>query len=150
MKWVLRTKSDGSKKARILVRGFEQHDFGETCAPTLKLTPLRMMLTKAAAHDWEIEQDDVITAFLYGPLPEGSVVYMEPPEQSNTKPEQVWKLKNALYGLKEAHKCWHDKFSKEVTSLRLTRSHEDSCLFVGEVDGVTFYLLVFLSTGICR
>lgn len=39
-------------------------DFDETFAPVAKLQSLRMLLALAAIHDWEIDQMDVVTAFL--------------------------------------------------------------------------------------
>jgi len=70
-KWVSKTKElpgDGIRyKARLVFRGFEQHagvNFDETFTLVAKLQTLRMMLALAAVHDWEIEQMDVVTAFL--------------------------------------------------------------------------------------
>jgi len=78
-KWVFRTKelpTGGIRyKARLVIRGFEQQagiDYNETFAPVAKLQSLRMMLALAATHNWEIDQMDVVTAFL-NPKVDGDV-----------------------------------------------------------------------------
>ena len=84
-KWVFKFKTnvDGSRryKARLVVRGFEQRegiDFEETFAPVAKFTPVRIMLALATHFDWEVEQMDVKTAFLYPEIEEE--VYITMPE----------------------------------------------------------------------
>jgi len=77
-RWVYRLKRgrDGSvvrHKARWVVRGFEQEegiDYHETFASVVKPMSYKALFAIAAAKDWEIEQMDVITAFLYGKVTE--------------------------------------------------------------------------------
>jgi Reverse transcriptase (RNA-dependent DNA polymerase) len=60
-------------KARWVVRGFEQReglDFHETFASVVKPMSYKAIFALAAAYDWEIEQMDVKTAFLYGNINE--------------------------------------------------------------------------------
>ena len=71
-KIVLKDKlhTDGTvarKKARIIVRGFEQEwgiDYNETFASVVRYNTLRALLAKAAIKDLEIKHLDVDTAFL--------------------------------------------------------------------------------------
>ena len=144
-KWVYRIKEnhdDGTLrfKARLVFRGFEQTDCGETFAPVPKLATIRMLFALAAVHDWDISQMDVVTAFLHPTIDED--VYMELPEgysvsngisdatsdrrfdrSSNGSSDNVrcnddcrryvCKLYKALYGLKQAPRAWYadiDKF----------------------------------------
>ncbi len=73
-------------------------------APTLKYTSLRVILALAAYHDYEIEQVDVVTAFLNADVV--SNIYMEQPQGFEKKCKDggtlVCKLKKALYGIREA------------------------------------------------
>jgi len=83
-KWVYRLKrgADGRitrYKARWVVRGFEQEygiDYNETFASVVRQKTYRSLFALAAIHDWEIEQMDVKTAFLYGPVNETILVQL--------------------------------------------------------------------------
>ena len=66
----MKTNPDGSQrfKARLVIKGYEQTDIGETFAPVAKLASLRMILALAALNGWEIDHMDMVTAFLNPPL----------------------------------------------------------------------------------
>ena len=84
-KWVYITKyaSDGSierLKARLVAKGFSQVegiDYNETFAPVAKMNSIRLVLSLAALHDWEVHQMDVKSTFLHGDLQEE--IYMQQP-----------------------------------------------------------------------
>ena len=62
----------------------------------------KALFALAAALDWDLEQMDVKTAFLYGAVEEE--IYMQQPTgfKSKKHPNKVCKLKKALYGLKQS------------------------------------------------
>ena len=67
---------------------------------------MSLLLAIANHENWEIEQMDVVTAFLHGRLEEE--VYMRIPPYMNIpdSANKVLKLKGALYGLKQSsHVC---------------------------------------------
>ena len=78
--------------------------FALPTAPTARLTTVRLMLAWAAYQDWEIQQIDIKSAYLYGELNSDEEIYIRPPPGKliNIQPGQVLKLKKALYGLKQA------------------------------------------------
>lgn len=85
-KWVFADKklNDGStiKKARLVVRGFQQKEkFTEIYSPVVKMQTLRVLLSIAAKRKYEIHQMDVKGAFLYGKINEN--VYLKTPEGVN-------------------------------------------------------------------
>lgn len=61
---MFRTKvsHDGSKgyKARAVIKGYEQTDYGETYAPIAELIRFRILSALTALHGWELD----VTAFL--------------------------------------------------------------------------------------
>ncbi|KRX31911.1 Copia protein, partial [Trichinella sp. T6] len=71
-KWVFKTKykEDGTiekRKARLVARGYSQRqgiDYEDTFAPTLGCSSLRYLLSLAAKYNLEVDQMDVVTAFL--------------------------------------------------------------------------------------
>lgn len=86
-KWIFKIKDpEGSDekprfKARLVAKGFRQKhgiDYGEIFAPVVKYKTIRILLALAVQFDFEIEQLDVKTAFLYGTLEE--TIYMTQPE----------------------------------------------------------------------
>eukprot|EP00253_Pinus_taeda_P025059 PITA_25059 len=86
-KWVFKKKTNvegkvEKYKARLLVAiGYSQVpgiDFGDIFSPVAKVTSIRLLLSVAAAFDFEVEQMDVKTTFLNGDLEEE--IYMKQPE----------------------------------------------------------------------
>ena len=84
--WVLKVKHDenGSVKrfkARLVAQGYSQVkgvDYDEVFSPVSRNTSVRSLLALANAHDLEIHQMDVKTAFLKGSL--DREIYMSQPE----------------------------------------------------------------------
>ena len=66
-KWVFHIK------ARLVANGFHQvHglDYNETFSPVVKAVTIRLILTLAFSHHWDLHQLDVNNAFLNGLLDE--------------------------------------------------------------------------------
>jgi hypothetical protein len=110
-KFKLKRDSEGNiskYKARLVARGdMQEPDWNSVFAPTVRYTSLRVLLALACHEDLEIEQMDVITAFLNADVE--SNVYMEQPEGFKTTSAQggrmVCHLRKALYGIREAPKA---------------------------------------------
>jgi hypothetical protein len=107
-KWVytLKYKADGSLekyKVRLVAKGYTQTfgiDYQETFAPVAKMNTIRILFSLSANLGWCMQQYDVKNAFLHGELEEE--VFMDPPPgfSHSLLPNQVCRLKKALYGLK--------------------------------------------------
>ncbi|GJU01700.1 retrovirus-related pol polyprotein from transposon TNT 1-94 [Tanacetum coccineum] len=105
LKWIYKVKLDelgGILKNKA--RGYRQEegiDFEESFAPVARLEAIRIFLAFAAHMNMVIYQMDVKTAFLNGNLREE--VYVSQPDGfvDPDKPNHVYKLKKALYGLKK-------------------------------------------------
>ena len=85
-------------------------DFGDIFSPVAKVTSIRLLVSVAAAFDFEVEQMDVKTTFLHGDLEEK--IYMKQLEGFVVKGKKalVCKLKKSLYGLKQSPRMWYQKF----------------------------------------
>ena len=147
-KWVFKIKygSDGKidrYKSRLVAKGFTQqhgYDYEETFSPTLKFASLRVLLAVAVQMDMKIHQMDVKTAFLHGELTEE--VFMEQPE-GFIKPGRencMLRLKKAIYGLKQASRCWNATFCNFTLKAGFDQSKHDPCIFTRQgvkMEGLT-------------
>lgn len=136
-KWIFKQKQDGTKKARLVAKGFQQEVQEGYYSPVARLPTIRTMLSHAVQEKLVIKQLDVPTAFLNGDLEND--VYIKCPKGVNHQ-GKVLKLKKALYGLKEAPKCWNQKFHKFITSNGFIQSKHDFCLYKNE----DTWLLIFV------
>ncbi|GJW70164.1 retrovirus-related pol polyprotein from transposon TNT 1-94 [Tanacetum coccineum] len=87
-------------------------DFEESFASVAQLEAVRIFIAHAAHKSFTIYQMYVKTMFLHGPLKEEVYVsqldrFIDPEHL-----DKVYRLKKALYGLKEAPRVWYDKLSK--------------------------------------
>lgn len=146
-RWVFRIKEDGTKKARLVARGF-QVDEKNYCepvyAPVARLMTIRTFLAVAMQYGWTIRQLDIPTAFLNGKLEAN--VYIQPPKGLETRARAL-KLNRALYGLKEAPKVWNDTFDKFVIENQFKRSDYDSCFYHKKGVWLILYVDDILVTG---
>nr|GEW01195.1 retrotransposon protein, putative, unclassified [Tanacetum cinerariifolium] len=98
-------------KARLVAQGYNQQegiDYDETYAPIARLESLSIFLAFACALDFKLFQIDVKSEFLNGFINEE--VYVAKPSGfiDFAKPSHVYRLKKALYGLRQAPKAWLD------------------------------------------
>ncbi|GJT78117.1 retrovirus-related pol polyprotein from transposon TNT 1-94 [Tanacetum coccineum] len=129
-KWVFRNKLDENgivsrNKARLVSQGYNQQegiDYDETYAPVARLESIRILLAYACALDFKLFQMDVKSAFLNGFINEEVYVAQPPGFIDFKKPDHVYKLKNALYGLKKA-----PKLEKSSNSSSFDLTCQDMC-----------------------
>ena len=139
-------------KARWVVRGFEQRpglDYNETFASVVKPMSYKAIFALAAAHDWDIEQMDVKTAFLYGYVKED--IWVEQPHGFG-KSRKVCKLNRALYGLKQSPRVWYDTIAAFLKELGMVPVDSDYGIFINHTTGTLIALYVddILITGPSR
>lgn len=64
-----------------------------------------------AGQGWTIWQFDIVTAFLNGIMHDDVYVRQVRDFEHSTHPHRVWKLKQSLYGTKQAARCWQQEFN---------------------------------------
>lgn len=134
-KWVFKEKKDkeGIKKfkARLVIKGCSQRqgiDYQETFSPVVKYSSLRYLFSLAAVKSLRIDHMDVTTAYLNGEVEED--IYVIPPKGSEGIDNgKVWKLKKAVYGLKQSGRCWNIKLNKVLVNLGLSQCKSDPCIY---------------------
>nr|GEY35478.1 hypothetical protein [Tanacetum cinerariifolium] len=88
------------------------------------------ILAYAAHRSFTVFQMDVKTAFLHGTLKKD--VYVCQPEGfiNADHPSHVFKLKNALYGFKQAPRVWYDELSTFLLQNHFFKGTTDPTLFI--------------------
>ena len=129
-------KADGTydkHKGRLVVRGFEARpgfDFLSTFSPMASIVAVRLLMSVAVHHGWNIIHSDIPQAFCQSPidteicikLPKGITVR----GQSDSK---VLRLLRALYGLKQSPQLWNKHLNHQLLQLGFVRAHGDTCIY---------------------
>nr|GEU29310.1 copia protein [Tanacetum cinerariifolium] len=89
-------------------------DFEESFASVARMEAIRIFLAYVAHKSFIVFQMDVKTTFLHGMLKEDVYVYQDEGFIDVDHPNHVYKLKKALYWLKQAPKAWYDELSKFI------------------------------------
>ncbi|MGZ6285724.1 MAG: reverse transcriptase domain-containing protein, partial [Ktedonobacterales bacterium] len=124
-RWVFAVKpNDDSSlrfKARLVARGDRQVDVdvSDIYAPVVNYTTLRAMFAVATLNDYELDQLDIVTAFLNGQL-DGNV-YLNIPSGL--------RLRRSLYGLRQSPRIWNETLHNYLTEWGLSQSAVDPCLY---------------------
>lgn len=142
-------------KARWVVRGFEQRlglDYNETFASVVKPMSYKALFALAAAEDWDIEQMDVKTAFLYGHVEKEIYLEQVTGFVSEKYPKRICKLRKALYSLKQSSRVWYNTFSNFMAEQGLEPIDADYSVFFNPKTGtiVALYVDDVLVTGPSR
>ncbi|GJX66382.1 retrovirus-related pol polyprotein from transposon TNT 1-94 [Tanacetum coccineum] len=110
LKWIYKVKLDEygdvlKSKAHLVAKGFNQEEglnFEESFTSVARLEAIRIFLANATNKNMTVYEMDVKTAFLNGELKEE--VYVSQPESfiDPDSPQHFYRLKKALYSLKQA------------------------------------------------
>ena len=107
---VFQTKRDengnvSKRKARLVARGFTQRfgtEYTETFSPVVRIETLRVLIALAAQFDWELDQMDIVGAYLNATLPNDKVLYIDPIPDLHDSSNKVHRVVKLLYRLKQA------------------------------------------------
>nr|GEU78583.1 copia protein [Tanacetum cinerariifolium] len=143
-------------KARLVAQGFRKEegiDFEESFTSVTRIEAIHIFVTNAAHKNMMIFQMDVKTAFLNGELKEE--VYVSQPEEfvDLDNPSHVYKLKKALYSLKQALRAWYDMLSSFLILQHFSKGVVDPTLFTQKAGNdlllVKIYVddIIFASTN---
>lgn len=98
-----------TKKTRIVVIGCQQSEvLDDLYSPVAVVQTLRLLLNFCCQFGLEICQMDEVTAFLNGKVK--SEVFVKQPQGYDDGSGRVYKLKRALYGLRESPRAWFECF----------------------------------------
>jgi hypothetical protein len=131
--WAMKKKANGTFRARLNGRGFEQvpgihYDPKFLAAPVVSLMTIRIVFVLMIMANWTAHVLDVRGAFLKGDFGDGETLYLHVP-QGMTK----WYIGNVvlqtLYGLKQAAYRFWLYLLTIVHHVQFSRSKADPCLY---------------------
>ncbi|GKB90428.1 retrovirus-related pol polyprotein from transposon TNT 1-94 [Tanacetum coccineum] len=128
--WIDAMQEEIHEFERLL--GFRQEEvinFKESFAPVARIETISIFVANVANKNMMIFQMDVKMAFFNGKLKEE--VYVSQPEGfvDHEYPSHVYKLKKAIYGLKQAPHAWYDMLSSFLISQHFSKGAVDMTLF---------------------
>ena len=134
-KWVYTWKVDEhgwvvKAKSKLVARGFKQRegvDFGETFAPIVSSSCVRLLSAIACECDLDLCHFDVDQAFVQSDLEEN--VFLRFPKGCGDLSGKVVRLNKRLYGLKQASRTWHDHLTTCLKRLGFEQCMTDICVF---------------------
>ena len=101
--------------------------FGETFAPTVSSSCVRLLSAIACELDLDVCHFDVEQALLQSKL-DGDV-FLCLPKGCGRLPGMIVRLKKSLYGLKQASRSWHAHLTTCLKTLGFQQCLADACVF---------------------
>lgn len=90
---------------------------------------IRLLISHAVHQQLDVHHVDIKNAYLSAPIDED--VYVDQPYLYNVigKEKMVCKLKKAMYGLKQAARCWKNFLDELLDSMSFFRFASDECVY---------------------
>ena len=102
-------------------------DYREIFAPVANLASLRLMLKKITRDELELDQSDVISAFLNGDI--DTMVFLRQPD-SFTIGIGICILHQSIYGLCQAARIWYGVVNETLVVIGFRRLFADQAVWV--------------------
>ena len=147
--WAMK-KSNGTYRARMNMRGYEQidgqhYDSASILSPVTNDITIRIVLVLMVMADLYGYMSDVKGAFLHGVFEDGETIYTEVPEGFDEfvdRNKYVLMLLRSVYGLRQAGKLFWKELLKAMSYMFYRRHKVDPCLYFKwhEVFGLILWL----------
>ena len=148
--WTMKRKANGTFRARINARGYEQidgiHFDGSSIAvPVTNEITVRVVFVIGLMADWIFELLDVHGAFLLGLFGDEEEMFIEVPRDFEKRYEWygdvVLKLMHTIYGTKQAAMAYWREQTRAMKDMKYKRNDIDPCLnFKWTDNGLTVWL----------
>ncbi|KAF8747055.1 Reverse transcriptase (RNA-dependent DNA polymerase) [Rhizoctonia solani] len=149
-KWVLTLKRNENGepvryKAQLVVQGFSQQpgiDFDKTFAPVVQLDSICTLVSLANNNNWDVQQLDVNAAYLHAPIKED--LYMQQIPYFNDGTDRVLKLKQSIYGLKQAGQMWNKFYNTKLKTIGYKPCLTNACVYqrIQELNGEQYVSII--------
>jgi histone deacetylase 1/2 len=118
-------------KARLCAKGFmQQHDidYNEVFSPVVRYKSLKIILCIANERDYNIDQMDIVSAFLHSEIDE-QVFMSQPLGYEKGGENTVCRLVKTIYGLKQSPHVWNRTLNDFIISLLFLQCTSDNCVY---------------------
>ena len=116
-------------------------DYFETWAPVVMWSTVRIVMVLAAKLNLVSVQCDITAAFIHGKVPVTEEIYVHQPRGFNRgRGDEVLRLKQTLYGLKQSPRYFFEYLSERLIKLGLSPSKNNPCLFMNDKLIVIIYV----------
>lgn len=133
-------------KAQLVAQGYSQLyriNYDEIFAPVTSVTTILLLLMLVVSNRWETYHVDFNSAYLNTEL--NKEIYMKIPNGHNaSKSEKVFKLKKAIYRLKQAGHKWYLLLKKNLLDQGWQECKKDNCIFQRRNRGLKEILAVYI------
>ncbi|GJU53679.1 copia protein [Tanacetum coccineum] len=141
LKWIYKVKLNEygdvlKNKARLAAKGYRQKegiDFEESFAPVTRIEAIRIFIANAASKNMTIYQMDIKIAFLNGELNEEVYVCQLEGFVDPDHPTHVYRLKKALYVLKQDPRAWYNTLLRFLLENKFSKGVVDPTLFTRKI-----------------
>ena len=117
------------------IRAARGINFEEVFAPVVRMESVRLLLALAAVRSWKVHHLDVKSAFLNEELAEEVYVQQPPGFVITSEEHRVFRLRKALYGLRQAPRAWNIKLDASLVSLGFTKCATEHALYTRRSKG---------------
>ena len=146
----MKHRVDGSiekHKGIFVAKGFSQMkaiNYKETISIVARYSSIIYILALSTQMGWKIHQMDAKIAFLNEVIEEE--VYIEKSKRFEIfdRESHVCRLKQALYGMKQAPRAWYTNIDSYFSGLGFTKSEVDANLFHIVVEGKLFIRVLYV------
>ncbi|GJV65027.1 retrovirus-related pol polyprotein from transposon TNT 1-94 [Tanacetum coccineum] len=146
VKWIWKNKIDAENtviqnKSLLVAKGYGQEEginFVESFAPVARLEAVRIFVAYAAHKNFPIYQMDIKMTLLNGPLKEEIFVCQPDGFVDPDFPNHVYRLKKALYGLKEAPRAWFINLPEESLFVSHNGTQVDNTKYRSMIGGLMY------------
>ena len=147
--WAMKKKANGTFRARLNARGYEQvdgehYDSHATFAPVASEMTIMIILVLIIIANWVVHIMDVKGAFLLGDFEKDRKMWMTIPKGMESKYPPGWLvfLGKTLYGTKQAARAFWNKVQVVMQLIGFLRNRADPCLYFA---WTAFGLVIWLS-----
>ena len=125
-------------KVRLIAKDYKQEfgiDYKEVFAPIARHDMIRLVIALEAQNSWHIFQLDIKLAFLHGDLDERVLIDQPLGYIKVGNEHKVYKLKKALYELKQAPRAWYSRIHAHILNEGFKKCPYEHTFFVKIGDG---------------